>query len=107
MSDTSTSSTAAPGHDAHGHSSDLSAYWMVFGALIVCTLSSFVANYAARAEIISVHASFVIILLVSVLKATLVATIFMHLKYDWGKVYIMIVPALILGPLLVIVLLPD
>jgi hypothetical protein len=31
----------------------------------------------------------------------------MHLKFDWGKLYFMIVPAFILGAMLAFVLLPD
>jgi hypothetical protein len=31
----------------------------------------------------------------------------MHLLFDWKRVYIMIIPAMILGPMLMIVLLPD
>jgi hypothetical protein len=31
----------------------------------------------------------------------------MHLILDWKRVYFLIVPALVLGPMLVIVLLPD
>ena len=31
----------------------------------------------------------------------------MHLKYDWGKLYFLIVPAFILGAMMMIVLLPD
>lgn len=103
MSDTSSHSSA----DAHGHAPNVAAYWKVFGALLICTLASFVANYAARDGDITVLTSFIIILAVACVKAVLVGAVFMHLTYDWGKVYIMIVPALVLGPLLVIVLLPD
>ena len=31
----------------------------------------------------------------------------MHLKFDWGRLYFLIIPALVLATLLVIVLLPD
>jgi caa(3)-type oxidase subunit IV len=103
MSDTPDTAHADP----HAHGPNVSSYLMVFGALVVFTLASFVANYAARADVISHMTSFGIILAVAFAKAALVAMIFMHLKYDWGKVYIMIVPALVLGPMLVVVLLPD
>lgn len=100
---------AAPeSHDTHGdHSATVKMYMAVFGALVVFTLISFVANSAARSEAISVGTSFTIILAVAVVKALLVAMFFMHLKFDWIRVYMIIIPALILGPLLVIVLLPD
>jgi hypothetical protein len=31
----------------------------------------------------------------------------MHLKWDWGRLYFMIIPAMILAPMLVFALLPD
>src|SRR5262249_25841292 len=93
------------------HGPSVRAYFYVFGALAVFTLVSFVANYAARTPeehpLISKFASFAIILAVAVCKALLVAMFFMHLLLDWKRVYVLIVPALVLGPLLVIVLLPD
>ena len=103
MAETATPDIHAEGH----HGPSIQSYVAVFGALTIFTLISFVANAAARYEAITVFVSFAIILGVAVLKALLVATWFMHLRWDWSKVYIMIVPALILGPLLVIVLLPD
>ncbi|MBY0524944.1 MAG: cytochrome C oxidase subunit IV family protein [Gemmataceae bacterium] len=93
------------GHGHHGPS--VKTYMAVFGALLICTLVSFVANVAVRQGVMGAFASFAIIFLVACLKATLVAVWFMHLKFDWNKVYVMIVPALILGPMLIIVLLPD
>ncbi len=109
MSESPSTTAPAEGHaDAH-HGPNIGSYLAVFGALAICTLISFVANLAARQEppVISAHTSFLIIMGVAVIKAILVAMIFMHLKWDWKRVYIMIVPALILAPLLVIVLLPD
>ena len=96
------------GHDDHGHEGpSIKTYLVIFGALSGFTLVSFVANSAAHAEVISRTTSFAIILSVAICKATLVGMYFMHLILDWNKVFIMIVPALILGPLLMIVLLPD
>jgi caa(3)-type oxidase subunit IV len=94
--------------DAHG-GAHVREYLIVFGALAIFTLVSFVANYAAHPEQgwISPFTSFVIILVVAVVKAVLVAMFFMHLKFDWGRVYFLIVPVLILGTVMMIVLLPD
>jgi caa(3)-type oxidase subunit IV len=97
----------AGGPDVAHHGPNVRAYFGVFGALVLCTLVSFVANVAERQGVMSVFASFVIIFAVACLKATLVAVVFMHLMFDWKKVYILIVPALILGPMFMIVLLPD
>jgi cytochrome c oxidase subunit IV len=99
-------STTAPVHAEH-HGPNVGAYFAVFVALSVFTALSFVFNTMARSDTITHLTSFFLILGVAVIKALLVAAIFMHLKWDWYKLYILIVPALILGPLLVIVLLPD
>ena len=48
-----------------------------------------------------------LVLAVAVVKASLVAAFFMHLKVDWTKVKVMIIPALILAAVLVFALLPD
>ncbi|OAI49658.1 hypothetical protein AYO44_18360, partial [Planctomycetaceae bacterium SCGC AG-212-F19] len=98
------------GPDTHGdpgHDVSIKTYLVIFAALAIFTLVSFVANAMAHAEIITKFTSFAIIMSVAVCKAVLVGIYFMHLIFDWGKVFIMIVPALILGPLLMIVLLPD
>lgn len=102
MAESATTDTHA---EHHGPSTQ--SFLAVFGALVIFTALSFVANTAARSEAITVQTSFILILGIAVLKALLVAAWFMHLRWDWPRVYIMIVPALILGPLLVIVLLPD
>lgn len=92
--------------DEH-HGPDVRIYLVIFGALSVVTAITFSANFAARQGWIPEFASFLIILGIAIFKATLVAVYFMHLLFDWKRVYMMIVPALILGPMLVIVLLPD
>jgi cytochrome c oxidase subunit 4 len=99
---TETQTAAHPHHDVSTRS-----YFIVFGALLIFTVVSFAANEAVRHHLISPYTSFVIILSVAVVKATLVGIFFMHLIFDWGKVFIMIVPALILGPVLVLGLWPD
>ena len=67
----------------------------------------FIANWATRQNHITAATAFAIILGVAVIKACLVAVIFMHLKWDWRKLYFMIAPAFILAPFLVLALLPD
>jgi len=94
----------------HGdHGATVKAYLTVFVALAIFTLVSFVANYAAAPDQkwISRLTSFVIILGVAVVKAGLVGWIFMHLGFDWRKLYFLIFPAFILGAMFMIVLLPD
>jgi caa(3)-type oxidase subunit IV len=94
-------------HDEHAHGASMQAYLAVFVALSVFTVVSFIANWATRQGHITASTAFAIILGVAVVKACLVAVIFMHLKWDWRKLYFMIAPAFILAPFLVLALLPD
>jgi caa(3)-type oxidase subunit IV len=93
-------------HDA-SHDMRVKAYFAVFIALSVFTLVSFIANYGVRQGWLGVETSFVIILGVAIIKAFLVGLIFMHLNFDWGRVYFIIVPISILGVMMMIVLMPD
>lgn len=93
------------GHDSHGP--NFAIYMVIFGALSVFTALSFVFNGMARAEWISHMTSAYLIMIVAVVKAVLVGMIFMHLKWDWAKLYFMIVPAFILGAMMMMVLMPD
>jgi heme/copper-type cytochrome/quinol oxidase subunit 4 len=95
-------------HDA-AHDLRVKAYFTVFIALSIFTAVSFVANWAAHPERqwISPVTSFAIILGVAIIKAFLVGLIFMHLNFDWGKVYFIIVPIAILGVMMMLVLMPD
>jgi caa(3)-type oxidase subunit IV len=93
-------------HDA-AHDLRVKAYFTVFIALSIFTAVSFLANEAVRQGWIGGFTSFVIIISVAVIKAFLVGLIFMHLNFDWGKVYFIIVPIFILGVMMMLVLLPD
>src|SRR5688572_11754893 len=92
--------------DPHGHGEhpDYSRiYYMIGGVLAVATALSFVANAALGQNMTSAA----IIMVVAVIKAFLVGLIFMHLKWDWSRLYFLILPAFILGVMMVVVLLPD
>jgi cytochrome c oxidase subunit IV len=94
----------------HGgeHGSKLfNIYMIVALALAICTISSFAFNGMMRSEMISPVTSFLLILSVAILKAVLVAMFFMHLKWDWSTLYFLIVPAFILGAMMMMVLMPD
>ena len=88
-------------HDHAGPS--FAAYMYVFIALCVCTAVSFIANWTLGQN----EKSAAIILAVAVVKATLVAGIFMHLKYDWGKLYCIILPVCVVTVMMVIILSID
>ena len=96
-----------PHHPDEHHGPTVPAYLVVFGALAVFTILSFVANGAARSDMISHFTSFLIILGVAVVKACLVGAYFMHLVTDWRRVGFMIIPAFILATMMMFVLLPD
>ena len=92
-------------HDHHGPS--MAVYMAIFAALCFFTAASFFANWLVAAEVLSVGASVAIIIGVAIIKATLVGMFFMHLKFDWGNLYYLVIPVLILTFMMVIVLLPD
>ena len=93
---------------AHHHGPDtIKPYLVVFGALSVFTLVSFVVNYFVRDHHIAAMTGFIIILSVAVVKALLVCAYFMHLKWDWSRLYFLIIPAMVLAPMLVFALTPD
>ncbi|HKI33766.1 MAG TPA: cytochrome C oxidase subunit IV family protein [Gemmataceae bacterium] len=94
------------GDEPH-HGPGVKAYLLIFAALSLFTLVSFVANYYARHGTITHAQSFVIILGVAIVKAALVGTYFMHLVVDWRRVYFLLIPGFILGTMMMIVLLPD
>src|SRR5262249_46258408 len=94
-----------PEDEAHGPNVRL--YLIIFAALSVFTLLSFVVNWAEHQFGFSPNTGAAIILAIAVCKATLVGLIFMHLKWDWGKVYFLIIIAFILGVMMMFVLLPD
>src|SRR5215813_4829941 len=101
-------SPAAPdaGQDDHheGHISD-NTFMKVFIGLMIFTAATFATNQILGSRAAGV--AFVIIGGIAICKALLVVLFFMHLKIDWKKVIVFIVPTMILAPLMVIVLWPD
>jgi caa(3)-type oxidase subunit IV len=90
-------------HD-NGHAGpSFQTYMYVFYALSVCTALSFVVNFLLGHGFTSAS----IIMIVAVIKASLVAAIFMHLKFDFGKLYCIVVPVCILTFMMVIILSID
>jgi caa(3)-type oxidase subunit IV len=96
--------TPTPEHHAE---TNAKIYLVIFAALAVFTAISFLVNDAVRHEILGVTTGFLVILGVAICKAVLVAMFFMHLKFDWGRLYFVIIPVLLLATMMVIVLLPD
>jgi cytochrome c oxidase subunit 4 len=95
-------------HGAESHAGPaLQVYLVIAFALGIFTALSFVVNWMVRGGSLTAHTGFALILGVAVCKATLVGLFFMHLKYEWAKLYFLIVPAFILGLMMMLVLLPD
>ncbi len=91
-------------HEPKGHEGpNFQAYLNVFFALSGLTAVSFLANWALGQNSTSAG----IILVVAVVKATLVAMIFMHLKFDFSKVYCIVIPVCVMAVMMMIVLWPD
>src|SRR4051794_33209271 len=110
MADTHTH-THADAH-AHGHAaphgpSNVRPYYVIFALLCGFTAVSFIVNSLVRGHSMSPTTGFTVILSVAVVKALLVCAIFMHLKWDWGRLYFLIIPALVLAPFLMLALTPD
>jgi cytochrome c oxidase subunit 4 len=97
-----------PHHPATGHHGpDFRLYMVVAAALAVFTAASFGVNEMVRHDMLTPVAGFLAILGVAVCKAVLVGLYFMHLRWEWGKLYFMIIPAFILGAMMMFVLMPD
>ena len=102
MADTHDSIAGEGGHVHHGPT--LPVYLAIAAALSVFTAVSFIVSAAGYAHTMG---GLTIILGVAVCKATLVGMFFMHLKYDWFKLYFMIIPVFILAVMMMLVLMPD
>jgi caa(3)-type oxidase subunit IV len=98
-------------HESHGNL--FAIYMVVAVVLAVATATSFLFNWMGRPveegglDVISKVIAFVMILAVAIVKATLVGMYFMHLKWDWKLLYFMIIPAFILGTMMMFVFMPD
>jgi caa(3)-type oxidase subunit IV len=88
--------------ESHNGPSD-KMYLAIAGSLAGLTIVSYIGDklHMPRPALIG------LVLLVAVVKASLVAAFFMHLNFDWTKVKVMIIPAIILAAVLVFALMPD
>jgi caa(3)-type oxidase subunit IV len=94
-------------HDTQAHVTSIKPYLVVFGALCIFTLISFVVNGQVTSGNLSPATGFALILGVAIIKAVLVALYFMHLLLDWGRLFFIVIPVMIMATMLVVVLLPD
>jgi caa(3)-type oxidase subunit IV len=96
--------TEPHGAGEHHDPITVQAYLVIFGALSVFTLVSFIVNHFFPPPDMT---GLIIIMSVAVCKATLVVMYFMHVKIDWPKLYFIMVPVVILAVMMMIVLMPD
>src|SRR5437870_6259636 len=89
-------------HDEHAGPS-FQTYLYVFYALCVCTALSFLFNLVLGHGFSAAS----LIMIVAIIKASLVASIFMHLKFDFGKLYCIILPVCVVTVMMVIILSID
>jgi cytochrome c oxidase subunit 4 len=82
-------------------------YMVIFAVLSVCTAVSFIANWIERGGGITIYTAVLIIMIVAIIKATLVTMYFMHLKWDWNRIFFILIPLMILTVMMIVVLLPD
>jgi caa(3)-type oxidase subunit IV len=92
-----------PSHAADHAGPTFETYIFVFIALCICTGLSFLANLVFGQGMTSAA----IIIVIAVVKASLVASIFMHLKFDWPRLYCIVIPVTVMAIMMMIVLLPD
>jgi cytochrome c oxidase subunit 4 len=97
--------TDASGHDDHGisHVASVKVLLGTFGALIVLT----VLTVAATKVNLGANGNLMLAMFIATVKAALVCTYFMHLKYDKPLHTIILLAALLLGLLFVVFGLMD
>jgi len=94
---------AAPhGHESHA-GPRFQDYMRTFYALMFLTIASYVV-YLTMGHGLGAAG---IILVLAVIKASLVVMVFMHLWFDWWKVYGIIIPVMILVVMATLIFLPD
>ncbi len=91
------------GDKGHHHGPAVNTYYLIFGCLAVLT----VVTVAVSRISMPPAAAVAVALLVAISKASLVATFFMHLKYDSRVLRLMCVVPTILTVMVLIALMPD
>ena len=101
-----TSNTSEQGHgDAHGNRELPFNPIVIFFILVGLTAISWGADKLQGS--FSVLTISVLVMLVSVCKASLVIAFFMHFKYEGSWKYLLTIPALVLGVWCIVALIPD
>jgi len=101
-----TGAHAEQDHAAEHHVS-LTTYWLVFAALCVLTLCSFLTYFPWWDNMVPTDASRAFMLAVSCGKALLVMMFFMHLLWEATWKWVLTVPAAMMSVFLIAMLVPD
>ncbi len=97
----------AQDHDGHGQHSHARAIWGVFIALCVLTCASLLTYTDFWQQRVPMEIGRMVMMAVSVTKAFLVATFFMHLWWETNWKYVVTIPAICVSCLLCVALIPD
>lgn len=96
------------GHSSHDEShGGTGKYLLVFVALCVLTMFSFLTYFDFWREHVSMHASRALMMAVSCTKAMLVIMFFMHLLWEANWKWVLTIPASFMSVFLVLMLVPD
>jgi cytochrome c oxidase subunit IV len=95
------------GHHVDEHHSIARVTWGVFIALCVLTCASLMTYTDFWQQRVPAQVGRMVMMIVSVTKAFLVATFFMHLWWETNWKYVVTIPALCVSVLLCVALIPD
>jgi cytochrome c oxidase subunit 4 len=100
---------SAVGHDSHEHADHggLGKYLVVFAALCVLTLFSFLTYFPFWRQHVPYEASRALMMAVSCTKAMLVIMFFMHLLWEANWKWVLTIPASFMSIFLMLMLVPD
>jgi cytochrome c oxidase subunit 4 len=99
-------SDAQAHHDAHAGGHHHVNYFAIFIALLVCTAISIVFDLLPKSGNLKYLVVF-LVLSVATAKALFVMTYFMHLKFEGGWKFVVLLPTAILSVGMMVALMPD
>lgn len=97
------------GHDSHDEidHGGIGKYLLVFAALCILTMCSFLTYFDFWRAHVSTHASRALMMAVSCTKAMLVIMFFMHLMWEANWKWVLTIPASFMSIFLMLMLVPD
>lgn len=80
-------------HNDHPHV----PYWRIFGYLCIFTVASVIADVMDLKAMYNIYVLSAVVLLISCFKASYVMRYFMHLKFEGGWKYVILLPTVVLA----------